>query len=262
MGEGGQDWIEALGGFRMAGRACVMVVVTEVRGSAPREAGARMLVGADGELAHGTIGGGHLELQAIEHATRLLGRDDGASECVDFPLAEKTGQCCGGAVTLFFEPFRWQRKSIAVFGAGHVGQALGGLAPWMGADVMVIDSREEALIRPRIPADRPYELICVDAPAGEIDLLPSDAAIVVMTHSHALDFEIIERVLQRGRFAFVGLIGSERKWVRFRKRLEQRGYSPEAIDKVTCPIGVSRGSKEPSAIALSTATQLVDVLAR
>ena len=86
-----QAWIEKLGDLRDAGRACVMVVVTEVRGSAPREPGTRMLV-ADGQLAWGTIGGGNLEKQALEHATELLARLDGSSESVDYPLAEKTGQ--------------------------------------------------------------------------------------------------------------------------------------------------------------------------
>jgi len=262
MSEPTQDWIDALGDFRARRRSCVVVVVTDVRGSAPREAGARMLVDAEGELAHGTIGGGQLELQALEHARDLLARTDTGSESVEYPLAEKAGQCCGGAVTLFFEPFRWQRNTVAVFGAGHVGQALGELAPWMGAFVRLIDSRDEKEIRPAVSGERPYELLCVDHPEAEVDDLPEGSALVVMTHSHALDLEILARALERDRFVFVGLIGSERKWARFRRRLERRGLGPEAIARVTCPIGVTRGSKEPGAIALSTATQLVETFAR
>ncbi len=240
-----------------------MVVVTEVEGSAPREAGARMLV-ADGKLAWGTIGGGNLELLAIEHATALLADSARGSESVAYPLAEKTGQCCGGRVTLFFEPFRWTRNTVAVFGAGHVGQALGALAPYIGAEIELIDGRHEEELQPVPPraSERTYTLTCVDAPEGEIERLPANALVLVMTHSHALDLEILEHALRRGTFPYLGLIGSDRKWRRFRDRLSQKGISAEAIASVRCPIGVSQVSKTPHAIALSTATELVEVIAR
>ena len=89
------SWIEELSALRAARRPCAMVVVTEVKGSVPRERGARMLV-ADGDLAWGTIGGGNLERQAIAHASALLERGEEVGESVDYPLGEKTGQCCGG----------------------------------------------------------------------------------------------------------------------------------------------------------------------
>jgi len=256
---GTQDWIERLADLRARRAPCAQVVVTAVKGSAPREVGARMLV-VDGGLFWGTIGGGNLEKLAIEHAAGLVARGEAASESVTYPLAEATGQCCGGSVTLFFEAFRWRTRTVAVFGAGHVGQALAGLAPWMRARVLVIDGREEAEIRPPVPRERPWELLCVDAPEAEIDELPADALVVILTHSHALDLAILERALARGGFPYVGLIGSQRKWARFRKRLEQRGVPAAAIDAVHCPIGVTRGSKDPAAIALSAAAQLVEVL--
>ncbi len=254
-----QDWIEALAGLRARGEPCAMVVVTAIRGSAPREAGARMIV-SGGRLAFGTIGGGNLEQQAILRATELLKRPRPAIESVDYPLGEAVGQCCGGSVTVYFETFPWRRRKVAVFGAGHVAQALGGLAPWLRADVVLIDPREEREIQPRLPASRPYELVLVDHPEAEIETLPSDALVLVMTHSHALDLEILARAVRRG-FPYVGLIGSERKWARFRKRLEQRGVPAADIARVRCPIGLSKRSKEPAAIALSVAAELADVMA-
>lgn len=255
------SWIDALGELREREEACVLVVVTGVKGSAPREPGARMLV-ARGELVHGTIGGGNLERLAIERATSLLADPRASSRSADFPLAEAAGQCCGGSVTLFFEPYRWKRRAIAIFGAGHVGQALAGLAPWLKARVLLVDGREEAEIRPRLPRERPYELVCTDAPAAELDGLAPETLVVIMTHSHALDLELVARALTLGRFAYLGLIGSARKWLRFQKRLAQRGFTPEQLARVRCPIGVSQSSKDPAAIALSTATELVDHLAR
>lgn len=255
-------WLEELAALRAAGRPCAMVVVTEIAGSAPREPGARMLV-ADGRIRWGTIGGGNLEKQALEHALALLERRRPASETVLYPLAEKTGQCCGGRVTLFFETFPWTRRTVAIFGGGHVGQALAALAPWIKARVLLIDGRQEEELTPRPPPEetRAFELLCVDAPEAELDALPPDALVLVMTHSHALDLELVERALRRGTFPFLGLIGSERKWQRFRQRLLHKGLAPELVDTVRCPIGVTRGSKDPAAIALSTATQLVELLA-
>lgn len=254
-----QAWIEELARLRDAGRPCAMVVVTAVEGSAPREAGARMLV-ADGRLAWGTIGGGNLEKLAIEHATALLREARAASETRHYPLGETAGQCCGGRVTLFFETFPWRRSTVAVFGAGHVAQALGGLAPWIQADVLLIDGRDEDEIQPPPPRERPWELRTVDAPEQEIDLIPESALVLVMTHSHALDLAILEAALRRGTFPYLGLIGSERKWSRFRARLARKGFRDEELARVRCPIGVSRASKHPSAIALSTAVELVEVL--
>ena len=108
-----QAWIEKLSELRAAGRACALVVVTEVAGSVPREPGARMIV-ADGELAWGTIGGGNLERQAIEHAAALVAAGAARSESVAYPLSEKVGQCCGGQVTLFYECFPWTRRRVVV----------------------------------------------------------------------------------------------------------------------------------------------------
>src|SRR5258706_12513348 len=260
-----QDWIEKLSELRAARRACAMVVVTDLAGSGPREAGARMLValGSSGapELAHGTIGGGNLELQALARAGELLRAGKALSESVDYPLAEKTGQCCGGKVTLFFETFPRTRRRIVIFGAGPVAQAMAGLSAHLNADPLLIDARAEHEIVPALPRARAWELLCVDQPEVEVDSLPGETLVLVMTHSHALDLEIVARAIPRG-FAYLGLIGSERKWVRFRARLAQRGLSEAQIAGVRCPIGISKHSKEPSAIAISVAAELLEVLER
>lgn len=256
-----QAWIETLSRLKAARTPCALVVVAGTRGSGPRDAGARMIV-AGGKLVWGTVGGGNLERLAIEHATGLLRQEGARTETVAYPLSEKAGQCCGGEVTLFFETFPWARQRIAIFGAGHVAQALGGLAPWLGADVVLIDDRSEEEVQPPLPEQRPYEVLFVGAPEEEIDALPPASLVLVMTHSHALDLEILARALRRDDVAYVGLIGSERKWERFQKRLAQRGVAPEAIARVRCPIGLGRVSKEPTAIAISTAAELLEVVAR
>lgn len=255
-----QAWIERLSELRASGRPCALVVVTGVKGSGPRESGARMIV-AGGELVWGTIGGGNLELQAIRHATELLARGRALSESVAYPLGEKVGQCCGGEVSVFFETFPWTRRKIVIFGAGHVAQAIAGLSAYLQADLVLVDPRDEDDIRPELPKKRAWQFVSVDEPAAELDELPDDTLVLVMTHSHALDLEILVRAIRRA-FPYVGLIGSERKWERFQKRLAQRGFTAAEIAKVTCPIGVSKHSKEPTAIAIATAAELLDVIAR
>ncbi len=238
---------------------CVLVVVAGVKGSAPRGEGARMIVAKDG-IRYGTVGGGRLEQLATEHAQGMLAGEGVVAENVDFPLGESAGQCCGGAVTLFFERHEWRRREIVIFGAGHVGQALGGLAGYLGADLRLVDSRTSDELHPRPSEELAERLDLVDAPEGVVDEIEPGASIVVMTHSHALDQAILEACLPRIHdFAYVGLIGSDRKWARFRERLVAKGFDETAVDAVRSPIGLVRGPKEPRAIALSVAAELLGV---
>src|SRR5688572_4305250 len=176
------SWLETLASLREERAPCVVVVVTGVRGSAPREVGARMIV-ARGRLEWGTIGGGNLEHLAIERATAMLESGERTSESAVVSLGEKVGQCCGGEVTGFFQSFPWTRPSVVVFGAGHVAQALGALAPHLSADVLLIDPRSEEELEPRLPRERPYQVLFVDAPEEEIDRIPASSLVLIMTHS-------------------------------------------------------------------------------
>ena len=253
-----QRWIEELALLRRAQTPCALVTVVGITGSTPRDVGARMIVTTE-SLAFGTIGGGRLEHLAMERARELL---HGAIPCtpnLDLPLAERAGQCCGGQVSLLIEVFVWQARQVAVFGAGHVGQALGGLAPWMGADVVLIDSRSEETLEPKLPAEPAFRLLFSAAPEAELEELSPDACVLIMTHDHALDLALLEAALKRP-FPYIGLIGSERKWQRFRGRLTQRGMDSQQFERVHCPIGGARPSKEPGAIALAAAAEILSVL--
>lgn len=252
-------WLDALGALRDRSEPCVVVTVTSTKGSTPRDPGARMIVDRTG-IAWGTIGGGRLEQLAAERAAAMLQEERPEARTERVPLAASAGQCCGGEVTVFLEAFAWRKRRVVVFGAGHVGQALGGLAPWLGAEVLLIDPREEAELIPRVPAERAYSLRLVDAPEGEIDELEDHDLVLIMTHSHALDMDLLVAALRRGTFPYLGLIGSQRKWARFQKLLAQRGFSEADWRRVTCPIGVGAPSKEPHQIALSVAAELAPIL--
>ena len=267
---------------------CAMISVVKVEGSTPREAGARIVVTPLG--FHGTIGGGTLEWQAIAKTQALLGKPKQQKLSVH-SLGPDLGQCCGGRVQLvtevfapndlavardfaareatgvfavvgrivapdFSERFGDSNRQLYLFGAGHVGRALIlALAP-LPFDVIWIDPREGAF-----PAAVPSNVVTIQSenPAAEIADAPSGSFALVMTHSHALDLEIIDAVLRSPRFAYAGLIGSATKRARFSKRLREAGIAEENISAMVCPIGIpSIRSKHPSAIAAAAAVQLLE----
>jgi xanthine dehydrogenase accessory factor len=253
-------------------RSAVVVEVTQALGSAPREAGTRMIVAADAAL--GTVGGGHLELKAIEHARAMLRAGDLAPHTEHFPLGPALGQCCGGAVTLGYGALdadalaRWPVAPplfhLQLYGAGHVGRAIATLLATLDCEVDWIDEREDefpATTTLGTPWPERIRQVCVDAVEGEVRLAPPGAFYLVLTHEHDLDLRIAEAILKRGDFGHLGLIGSKTKRVRFIHRYEQRGIAPATIARMTCPIGVEGiAGKEPELIAVAVVAQLLQRL--
>ena len=278
----------------------VRVVVAEVKGSAPRDPGAEMLVWPDGR-SEGTIGGGRLEFDAIARARGVIRPELGR-----MALGPDLGQCCGGAVVLAYEPVtapvapggRWHARPFGaahtemplavrralgrardrgeapklliegwlieavappplplwIWGAGHVGRALVSvLAPLPGLRLSWADTGED-----RFPETLPENVATLIAanPADLVTLAPPDARHLIVTFSHALDFELCHRLLNHG-FAACGLIGSATKWARFRSRLGALGHSDALISRIACPIGDPTLGKAPQAIAISVAAGLL-----
>jgi xanthine dehydrogenase accessory factor len=252
------EWIAALAELAAAGRPAVLVTVVKVAGSTPREVGAKMVVTPDA-LA-GSIGGGHLELEVTAAARALLaraaaGEDVSAPELRELALGPSLGQCCGGRTTVLLEPVLPTRWNVAVFGAGHVGKALVKLLADLPCVVTWIDPRPGEL-----PAAPPRNVRTVqsDAPADEVPDLPAGADVVVLTHSHALDLEVVEAALRRRDLGYLGLIGSKTKRATFLSRLEARGRTPEELSRLTCPMGVEGiTGKEPAVIAVAVAAELL-----
>lgn len=158
---------------------------------------------------------------------------------------------------VLIEPVRPADFRVIVFGAGHVGVACVNILSTLDAQIDVVDSRP-GFVRGGF-ADNVHE-IETSAPAAVVDSAQAGCFYLVMTHDHGLDFEICERILRRGDFAFCGLIGSRTKRRRFEKRLRVLGLSETAIASLTCPIG-SRGiaGKKPTEIAVSVAAQLLEL---
>jgi len=277
---------------------CVRVLVLDVKGSAPRDPGAGMLVTP--EYLSGSIGGGRLEFAAENTAREMLSGTDARAQFTEVHgLGPDHEQCCGGAVTLLFQRFdpadrqalrdavanapalrwdygsshpTWQAGELAakggfreetrslvpelcLFGAGHVGTALVPLLAGLSIPLRWYDPRTD-----RLPKSPPPHVIETrsDDPLGMVDAAGDDALFLVMTHSHPLDEDLCHAVLSRGRFGWLGLIGSKSKRARFVHRLARRGIEPALLERLQCPVGLPdvRG-KRPATIALSIAAQLV-----
>ena len=325
------EWIDELSDLTAAGEPVVVVTVAGIRGSAPREVGAKMIVTANETV--GTIGGGQLEYQCTRIACEML--DSNEMPVVrKFPLGSSMGQCCGGVVDVLFEPMTsglvgWLRDlralhgqrepavvctglgapqqkcvvtaasqfhaddagatadviaearkalaarrharqvgdwffelvigsdfNIAVFGAGHVGSAVVQSVSALDCNIRWIDSRRN------IFRDTPPNVRAVESsqPALEVAAMPPASYFLVMTHSHALDFEICDRILRRGDAAYCGLIGSVSKRRRFEKRYRSQGMDEDTLDRLICPIGVDGiNGKKPAEIAVSAAAEVLRV---
>ncbi len=258
----------------------VLVSVDSVQGSGPREVGAWMAVFP--QTLVNTIGGGHLEFQAITEARALMARpvsENSASTATHedntlttrYALGPALGQCCGGVVHLKFErisaadaPALKQRllasgQPLALFGGGHVGRALVNVLSTLPYNVQWVDSRDEIF-----PAHLPPNVVCEhsDPVHAAVADLPSGASVLIMSFSHAEDLDVVAACLKRqrarGDLKFVGLIGSKTKWATFQHRLEAKGFTAAELAFITCPIGVSGiTGKEPEVIAVSVAAQLL-----
>ena len=252
--------------------ALVLVIVDRTQGSVPREAGAWMAVTPHRVI--NTIGGGHLEYQAIEAARALLREPTAEPTVRRYPLGPSLGQCCGGVVHLRFEccdrmspaqaAERIQRlrpsdQPVALFGGGHVGRAVIQVLAPLPFAVTWVDSRDEIFPSP-LPANIRTEHS--DPVQSAVDDLVAGTQVLIMSFSHAEDLEIVAACLRRQRsrndLPYVGLIGSATKWATFRHRLQARGFAPEELDRVTCPIGIAGiEGKEPEVIAVAVAAQLL-----
>ncbi len=261
-----QDWLAR-------GVPAVVVEVARTRGSVPRESGTRMLVSAR-EVA-GTIGGGHLEWQAIAQARALLANPSSAPWRRDYPLGPALGQCCGGVVTLRYLLLNSEltakcqpapsRFFLQMYGAGHVGRAIARLLAGIACTVDWIDEREQEFPQ-SLAADGGWPAhirrIAVDAVEAEVAEAPAGACYLVLTHQHELDWRITGQVLARADFAYLGLIGSKTKRAKFFHRFEQRGVAPDLLARISCPIGIAGvAGKEPEVIAVAVVAQLLQCAA-
>lgn len=245
-----QKVLEAAAAAVGAGRRAALATVIAGRGSAPRAAGAKMLVHADGSIV-GTIGGG-----AVEHAVIALAVEacaTGRPARFRAHLTRDLAMCCGGDLEVFVEPLQI-REPVFVYGAGHVARATAPILLGLDYDVTIVDARPELATAARFPGCAVH-LGDPGTHAAQAEGGP-DHHVLIVTHDHALDEEICARWLERPA-AWVGVIGSRTKLAKFRLRLGARGLSDAAVARLRGPVGLDLGAETPAEIGVSIAAEWV-----
>jgi len=249
------DYFSAAQNLKSENREFVTVTLVARKGSVPQDPGAKMLVTKEG-LYSGTVGGGKVELNAIQHGQGLIKRNEKKPELIKWNLQRDFGMSCGGEVEFLFEYHSNAEIEIAIFGAGHIAQALVRILSLFPFRVHVFDSRSEWV--ERIPESPNIRKKLVSDPAEEIQKLHPEAYFLVMTQGHATDFPILKEIFQvHPRTFFVGVIGSELKGKKIRAELREIGISAECVERLHCPMGLKLGTNQPAEIAISVLAQVL-----
>jgi xanthine dehydrogenase accessory factor len=240
--------IEALG------ERAVLVTVVAARGSVPRHAGSKMLVLPDGST-EGTIGGGEMEHRVITEALDALAEGELRVRQYAFrdPSQGDVG-VCGGEIEVVIEPVT-PKPSLLIIGAGHVGSAAAYLGKWLGFHVTVVDDRSEFAGPDAVPdADR--ILTCPMHEITEKVEVHSQTYVLLTTRGVDLDLEGLPKLLATPA-AYIGVIGSRRRWETTAEKLRGAGIPEDQISRVTSPMGLELNAETPEEIAVSVLGQVI-----
>jgi xanthine dehydrogenase accessory factor len=251
-----KNWIALLSEFKEKQQPVALVTVTKCLGSTPCVVGSRMIITNDNVL-HGTIGGGKLEFLATEEAKKALHQNRIITS--SYTLGPEFEQCCGGKVEFIIEPMN-QSPELFLFGAGHIGYEIAKILVDTPFSVNLIDSRPDWFKNSTLDNSIKTCQVHVDDFKTFRDVVKwgDQCYVLVLTHDHSIDFEIIAMALQN-KTKFLGLIGSKTKRVRFHNMLIKEMNIEEGMNNVVCPIGLQVGGDTPKEIAIDVAAQLLEV---
>ena len=251
-----KNWIELLSEFKKQQEPVALVTVTKCLGSTPCVVGSRMIITKNKTL-YGTIGGGKLEFLAIDEALKALQENKIISS--SYTLGPEFEQCCGGKVEFIIEPMN-QSPELFLFGAGHIGYEIAQILVNTPFKVNLIDSRPNWFDNSTLDDSINKCQVNIDDFKTLKDAVKwgKNCYVLVLTHDHSIDFEIIAMALQN-EAKYIGLIGSKTKRVRFNNMLIKDMNIDQGMSNVVCPIGLQVGGDSPKEIAISVAAQLLEV---
>lgn len=232
----------------------VICTIIRSEGSTPRHAGSKMLVYEDGRVT-GSVGGGELESRIISAALEVM--QDGKPRLIEFNMSDPDRGdpgVCGGRVEIYMEPIS-PKPTLVVVGAGHVGQAVAHLAHWLGFRVVVSDDRPEFCDPEVIPeADEFYP--CPLEELSDKFTITRSTYMVLTTRSVDIDVPGLPTILDSPA-AYVGVIGSRRRWETARKQLEESGVQADQLERVQSPLGLDISAETPEEIAVSIMAEII-----
>lgn len=237
-----------------AGEQVALCTVTQTTGSVPRHAGSKMLVFPHGRV-EGSIGGGEMEGRVVAEALDTL--NGGKARLLNYTLNDPSKGdpgVCGGTVEVFVEAIK-SEATLLVVGAGHVGKAVAHLGHWLGFRVEVSDDRPEFCTPENVPEAQAFHPVAVKE-LTESANITNQTYIVLSTRNMAVDVSGLPSLLDSPA-AYIGVIGSKRRWLTARKKLEANGMDKKKLDKVTSPMGLELNAETPEEIALSILSEIV-----
>jgi xanthine dehydrogenase accessory factor len=250
------DIWEQIAALRREGADAVVITITAVRGSVPGQVGAKAVV-TSGGLISGNLGGGKVEAKAIALAAEMLAGTDSCAP-VTWNLQRDVGMTCGGEMAFFFEKITaldpWR---IAIFGAGHVSQALVPVLATLACRIDVFDTRADWLAK--LPVRRNVTGHRVESFEDGVGNLGADSFVLCVTRGHSSDRPVLRELFRRfPEPVFVGVIGSASKRAVLLRELQEDGLDREALERMHCPVGLPIGGNDPAEIAISISAQLLE----
>ena len=240
-----------------SGTAYAVVTITKIDAHVPQEVGGKMIVTASG-LHAGTIGGGKFEARGIQLAQKQLEEKSLNATLHRIDLNQDLGMVCGGVGTIFIESTNHDAWSIALYGAGHVGQALADILSTLNCQLFCIDSRPEWLDRITQKHKSRIKTILTDDFGAVPATLPAGTYHVIATPGHAIDLVVLRQVLKIENAPYIGVIGSVVKARKVRATLQDEGFTESDLKRFHCPMGLPFGNNTPPEVALSIAAQLLE----
>lgn len=245
---------QALAELEAQNGAGALCLVIRSKGSTPRHTGSKMLVYPNGSIV-GTVGGGELENRVIAEARQAI--LDGRSRVLEYDLSDPARGdpgVCGGQVEVFVEPVL-PKPTLVVIGAGHVGRAVVHLAKWLGFRVVVNDDRPAFCNPEATPEADEYILSAMAELPQRLEITPW-TYLVLTTRGMNVDVQGLPPLLDTPA-AYIGLIGSKRRWETAKKNLREQGIPDEKLNRVRSPIGLELNAETPEEIALSILAEIV-----
>lgn len=237
------------------GRPAALCTIVNTRGAVPRHAGTKMVVFGDGSFL-GTVGGGEVENLVLKEALSAI--EDGKSRFLSYDLIDvEKGDpgVCGGSLSVFVEPYV-HPSTVIIIGAGHVGRAVAYLAGWLGFRVIISDDRKALCTPEKTPGGDIYLPLAMNELAGEIDINPN-TYLVLVTRGVDVDVAGLPSLLET-EAAYIGLIGSKRRWNHTREKLQEIGITEEQISRIKSPIGLDINAETPEEIAVSIMAEIIN----
>jgi xanthine dehydrogenase accessory factor len=245
---------QAISEIEKNNETAALCTVTNSKGSTPRHVGSKMLVYPDGKFI-GTVGGGDLEHRVLDEAWMAL--SDGQPRLLHYSMADPSRGdpgVCGGQVEVFVEPIL-PAPLLVVIGAGHVGKAVVHLAKWLGFRVAASDDREEFCTPESTPGADAYYPVPMDELPKHMTI-DKRTILILTTRGSSVDAAGLSPLLD-SRAAYIGIIGSKRRWATTVKALKEKGVSEEKIAKVHSPIGLELHAETPEEIAVSILAEVM-----